>query len=567
MFGNQRGNQTQNSPTNTAGVPLKPEQDPTVGSSTRDTQQRFENLIALKLIDDYINSRSIRIHSRLSLEQQQLEIQTLANALNKLNGTLFTKATQQKVHQITIALKATELELTIWNTRNHLNDLPKLIPERVFTQLTEQQIAAMIDRILAIPDELKRLSLSLEQQQANKILYPQQVIEDSKQTITIMALQKNHLILRRYQQMLSHSNLDQSVQQQKLEAFGQIFNLLVAPAFTRLATQIETISTTTGIGTNTRTGIAIKTGTGIKDWEKSNSLDLNPLRTKIESALATNKQQTTDLLATGAIAPSNLRLLYQDPKFTLYQQNNAEQRLLNLFSLYSTANRPTVQSWFSQLPANEILLVANDLTSSLPLEYDNNQLLLDLKLLLTLPEFEFEALVYQHILPGRHLINEYSQLVPSYYFYSMSYSYGWSVYALKLAGQKDAFIDALSKLGYLIRYKLTLCHAMVDIKLQTGQWTSAQAKQYLAEQMPYASDRLEQQVAWLVANPGIASAGLDLAFTLFALQNQATNQMRIPLKDFHNLVLQYAPTDVEFLHQKMPAILQQFAKSIDGTSN
>ena len=516
------------------------------------TIQKFENLIANRLIRDYLNRPAALMPTEKSLQQDLDLLSKLEARLTRLNDSLFTSDTRQKTHQIRLLHQALEIELARWNQSNHLSSLDDLVPALDFNPITKAQLDQISHQITQTPEALFQLQKILEQQKAAGISYPAVLITDAQKYIESLGSTNNNLIFDRYQHLLSYSGLSSSEQKQTFDIFEQSFNESILPAYKHFARNLGAYAESTPI--------LVGGPKSLMDFQQTPE-HYQLVISKLTANLTALNESIADLFYGQDMTNSKIREIYNDHKYSLKDQRNAYQIQLNLLSLYIADIRLDLSQWFKQLPTNEVVLAANDQLNNTPFTYKNNMALFSLNALLELPSFELETLAYQYATPGHHLVSEHMGLVPNHYFLAQIYTYGWSIYATNLAWHQGLFREDMSKLGFLTRSRLDVCKAIADFNMQNEKWSTQQAQTFIEDNTPYSSAYILKEIGWLKSNPGVAYGSLLIANELTALRKLALDELGLSEKSFHQIILQQSPSTPDFLATEMPVILAEESKS------
>lgn len=513
-------------------------------------QAAFENRIAIKLMGPVLLEAEEPIPDQETLQTKLTMLDSLLTQLASLNKNLLSLKQQHDIHQVKMLRISYQRELNLWHKSNHLTAIKTLIPQQTFNIQNRESVDLTTRQIQEIPQSLSRLSQILEHQTSLGIIYPDELISYATDHIRNVAVVKPGLLLDRYQQLLTYSDLTIKEQRNQYLLMEQKFEREIRPAYLLLLRYLQDLKQAPGVRET-----SLVDGPGVIEPYLTGQADILQI---LHDEQARTYQQITSASAQYSQSPGEL---YRDPKYTWADQPGSYQTILNLISLYALDIQKDLDNWFRQLPANEVLLAGMDNPDLAHISYSDGQSLFDLQSLTNLPNYELETLAYQYTVPGFHLPGETISAKLQGSKLSRIYLSGWSIYSLNLLWQhrenKALFETGLAELGFLVRSHLAVCSAIIDVNLQIGNWSSDQARDFLSDQTPYSPGFIKRHVLRIIANAGSSVGSYLIARELKVLQQYSVQQLGLSLPVFHQAIINHSPATLKFLKTEMRDILSQ----------
>ncbi|HIG40006.1 MAG: DUF885 family protein [bacterium] len=518
--------------------------------NSRELIRDFENQIASTLISNFSAEPTTQIPLYDSIETELTRLDVLITQLSSLNRSLLSVNTQHAVHQINMRRGFRQRELDLWLQTNHLNHLDELLPPAVFQIVDIETLDNITNRLHHSAGALNRLQTRLEQQNAAGIHYPDNLLAESLQYIQHIGEPGTSVLLSRYRQILDYSNLESVEQQRRFEKFQTTFFKTTYPAYLGLSDYLNTL-----LNEHTNPISTIGGPISLEPGLDSNA-DSRVVLSDLHKDLKTSQQRIQNIETNQSLT---LRQIYSDPRYSVKNQINAYQLVLNLVSIYVLDVEIDLLRWFSQKPTSEAIIAENDRPGRAPFVYHDGVTLFDLATLIEVPIFELEALAYQYVVPGQHLLD--TSQIPYNSTLLQAYRDGWSSYAPGKIGEYDTggeyFADELSMLGLLVRSRLTICKAVADLNIQLGNWSAMEAQQFIADNTPYSTQLITREVNQIIANPGLAFNGYMVTRELRKLHTLAISSGKFSPRQFHSMVLIHSPAPLEYLREDLRDLLEE----------
>ena len=511
--------------------------------------RQFENDIAIQLIET-IRSEPLAIFpSRESLVRHVNLLGEVAEQMNRLDSALLTENNKRVIYQAKMLQISRQSQLDNWLITNHLSLLKELLPPLTYREVTIAELDLITRHLMDSHIYLAQLQTNLQQQSVVRYRFEQ--ISSTLDYIESLGNQDHSPLLNRYQQLLSYSNLTRAQQAQSFADLKLQFDKAIYPAYLELADYLTTMTV------SAENEYLPVVGTG-------DNLPANPdeVVAALQLAVISADEQITHQKNTS----TSLRQLYEDPSYSLKNRPDTFQTLLDLLFLYVSSVQPGLSEWFYRRPSEEVILAAGEQSRLAPFVYVDGTALFDLTYLSGLPGFELETITYQYTAPGYHMLAP--SLLSSRDDLSRVYIAGWAIYAMSLPFDQGYVFDELSKLGNLVRLQLLRCKALADINFLTGDWTSQEAVSYVARYTPYTTAQIRREVDWVAANPGVASRSFLISRELHSLKDYSLATLGLPLKKFHQTILNHSPATLGFLRLEMQDILKaQISAKVETTGS
>ncbi|MEM7371687.1 MAG: DUF885 domain-containing protein [Bacteroidota bacterium] len=171
-------------------------------------------------------------------------------------------------------------------------------------------------------------------------------------------------------------------------------------------------------------------------------------------------------------------------------------------------------------------------------------------------------LAYTYGIPGKYLASNY--LSPTDIRHRIripSWENGWALYAASLPVTDLRMLEDRPQVyaGYL---QLRLRHAalaLVDVQLNTLQWTRQEAIDYLVAQVYVPKDVAEMEVDKCLALPGFACSFLlgEMKFQEIRSDIMEGMENELSLKDFHDWILELGPMPFDLLDNYAQDFIQK----------
>jgi len=523
-------------------------------------KRQFENKIADKVIDNYLMSRTDQRHARSefltrdALQQNAVHLTIANEQLQRLDQKLLREKNRNRTRQLAALQASRQRVASHWAELNHLNELDALWPKLIFEPLSERDLAAEEDYLLSTKSKLVDLQLRITAQYAAGQLYPELLLTDSKSRLkavvrsTSRSPNKDNPYLLRFQQQLLYASITDQQKQQRFEAFTGRFHKLIQPAFKAFLSFLESLDSQSNIEKP-----LLLTGTfGAVD------ASLNRERVnQLKLSLADIDKSIVEL------APNiNIKTLYADPAYLLADKPKPKQMALNLLTLYVADIEFELTTWFYRRPSDEVLLVAADQLSSDMIHYENGQVAFDLETMTALPDFEYESLAYQFVVPGAHMLAPWTDLHTGQSPMADAFTLAWNQYSQTLPIANPSFyVEDLSRIGHRVRYKRFLTKALVDLQLHTGQWSVEEAELFMSSQLPYREAFIEAEIISILKHPGKNFEAWQLAESIEATVTEVIVTGQLSLKETHQTLLRNSPMDHKTLMLVRQSLLKRSQKS------
>jgi len=496
-------------------------------------RRQFENDIAKKLLASVQKSPKHFIPSHQDLIEEHLKLKAVLKPLSRLDESLLRPTLRHAIHEKQMLEISLSQALTNWGRRNHLQDLPKLLPPLSFAQYSNTEILKIKQDIINSNQGLQIIRFNLSLDSTFQLSKP--IISESKKLCLKLTRLENNPILTRYQQVLLYSDMSQSKQKLDYQSLELAFRHDVLPAyegFCRFLIEMESSK--------------LIAATPIDKLKNEANLDYQSELRQLNTALAPIHSAIDEILI--SLPQSNLRQIYD-----AHQQTSKDaQALLDQLTQFVADLHYGLKLWFNDPLEREVLIAANDEIGLMPFYYQSNTAFFDLSLLGKLPSFELETLSYQFALPGMHMLNYASSYENNPLW--QEFAHAWSLYVLNLPEAPVYYSHSLSRIAALSRKKLAIHKAIADINLQLGRWSPETAQTYLIKETPYPREFIQKHLVMILATPGQARNSWFISKEIESLWQLDHG---LSIKEFHDRILAFAPANLEFLKNQMPAILRK----------
>ena len=182
--------------------------------------------------------------------------------------------------------------------------------------------------------------------------------------------------------------------------------------------------------------------------------------------------------------------------------------------------------------------------------YDAGILRIDLTDVRDLPGFELRPAAAYFGYPGQHALALSSRrenrslksllTLPAYHL-------GWAAYVTDYLGTRDVE----HTLDYLYFLKTRAALAMVDLRLNRGDWQRDAAHHYLVKETPYAEHRLELMINEVQAMPGYHLSGMIGKLEFSALHHYCQVTQGQCGSDFHQRIVDLGPIPFSLLKDRI----------------
>ncbi|MBL4682648.1 MAG: DUF885 family protein [Pseudomonadales bacterium] len=496
-------------------------------------RRQFENDIAKKLLASVQKVPKHIIPSHQELIEQHLKLKAVLKHLSRLDESLLRPTLRHAIHEKQMVEISLSQAITNWGHRNHLQDLHKLLPPLSFAQHSNTKILKIKQDIINSNQGLQRIRSNLSL--GSTFQFSKPIISEAKKRCLKLTSLENNPILTRYQQILLYSDMSQSKQKLDYQSLELAFRHDVVPAyeaFCRFLVELESSK--------------LIAATPTDKLKNEADLDYQSELKQLNTALAPIHSAINEILI--PLPQSNLWQIYDAHQ----QTPKDKQALLDQLTQFVADLHYGLKLWFNDPLEREVLIAADDEIGTVPFYYQSNTAFFDLSLLAKLPSFELETLSYQFALPGMHMLNYASSYENNPLW--QEFAHAWSLYVLNLPEAPVYYSHSLSRIAALSRKKLAIHKAIVDINLQLGRWSPETAQTYLMKETPYPIEFIQKQLAMILATPGQAR---NIWFISEEIKSLWQLDHGLSIKEFHDRILAFAPANLEFLKNQMPAILQQ----------
>lgn len=488
--------------------------------------RRFENDIARALVLRTEELATTLIFSKQDLTQQLKDLDYTLQQFSKLDTTLLNSKYKPLLHRLRMRSISLHQQLNNWEQRNHMTALLRMIPPQSFVFHSSDKIQDIKFQTLKIPEVLTSLKSDINRNNNRGKNYAISNVHYCE----ILGRKDNNLILDRYQQILSYSDLDVQAQKNDYRNFKTTVNEQVIPAIINFCSFLR-------IGSN---------DTSYK--EEANTISKIPLLLSENSRLSlTNAITQIDKKLIELNPQSSLRELYdRHVKASL----NQDQISLDQITQIVADLHYGLERWFIKPLNREVLIAASDQIEPSPFYFKSNTAFFDLTLVSALPVFELETLAYLYTIPGVHML-AYNTTEQEDQLWR-AYASAWSIYALSLPEQPDYYTHSFSRIAVQSRKKFAMIMALTDINLSENKWSIDQAKNYLYENSPYPMALIAREITHLVSSPNEAMKAWMISEALEKLWRLDHGLTRA---EFNDRLLTYSPANLEFLENEMPIII------------
>jgi uncharacterized protein (DUF885 family) len=179
-----------------------------------------------------------------------------------------------------------------------------------------------------------------------------------------------------------------------------------------------------------------------------------------------------------------------------------------------------------------------------------------------LPDFEYESLAYQFVVPGAHMLAPWTDLHTGQSPMADAFTLAWNQYSQTLPIANPSFyVEDLSRIGHRVRYKRFLTKALVDLQLHTGQWSVEEAELFMSSQLPYREAFIEAEIISILKHPGKNFEAWQLAESIEATVTEVIVTGQLSLKETHQTLLRNSPMDHKTLMLVRQSLLKRSQKN------
>jgi hypothetical protein len=526
-------------------------------------KREFENQIAEKVIDNYLISRR-DLHqarhqflTREALQQNAAHLAIANEQLQHLDQKLLRERNRNKIRQLAALQQSRQRVLKHWPELNHLNELDALWPKLIFEPLSKQALDEEQDYLLSTKNRLVDLQLRLTEQSSAGQLYSEVLLIEYKERLkTVVAsantnLNEDNPYLSRFQQQLLYASIPDGDKHQRYEDFRNQFYAHIQPAFKAFLNFLESLNTQSNLDKP-----LLLTGTFNKVDDAVKMARINELKLDLANI---------DTLIAELAAHTDVKTLYTDSTYLLTSQAQPKQMALNLLTLYVADIEPELTKWFYRRPSDEVLLVAADQLSTEMIHYEHGQVAFNLEAMSSLPDFEYESLAYQFVVPGVHMLAPWIDLHKAQSPMADAFTLAWMQYSQTLPfANMSSYVEDLSRIGYLVRHKRFIGHALIDLQLHTGQWNVDEASTFMSSQLPYSEAIIQSEIVSIVKNPGQSFEAWQLAKAIEATVTEVVDKGQLSLQETHQTLLRNSPLDLESVMSIRQSLLKRSEKNSAG---
>jgi len=164
-----------------------------------------------------------------------------------------------------------------------------------------------------------------------------------------------------------------------------------------------------------------------------------------------------------------------------------------------------------------------------------------------------KTLTYHEAIPGHHLQFALETESAKYHavkslFFFTGYAEGWALYAEKLAGEYELYVDIHEKIGNLRSELFRAVRLVVDTGIHWKKWTRKQAYEYMQDNTGWAGyGEIDRYITW----PGQACAYKIGELTILALRDITKKHLgdAFDIKAFHDVILEYGSVPLNILEE------------------
>lgn len=528
--------------------------------------REFENKIAEKVIDDYLKSRRNDYPGRTqyldwdSLQQDFVHLSVANERLQHLNQKLLKEKNRNRTQQL-IALQTSQQRTSKhWLELNHLNELDSLWPRLIFEPLSDSQLLSEEDFLLSTKSKLVELQQRLTMQYDAGQQYPDRLLDDAITRLDVILVNQtssqntDNAYLLRFQQQILYSSLSDLEKKQRFETFKTKFYEHIQPALADFRTFLISLESQSSVDKPLKLKGTFSNVDAADNKNLVTDLELNLLSIDKSISQVANNIDIEDL--------------YKDPVYLLVDKPQPKQMVLNLLTLYINDIESVLTDWFYRRPDNDLLLVAADQLNSNLVHYNDGQVEFDLEKMTEIPDFEYESLAYQFVVPGAHMLVGWTDLHTGPSPVVDAFQLAWTQYSQTLPFENEPFYaEELSRIGYLVRYKRFVANALVDLKLYTGEWSVTEAETFLSAQLPYTEADIQTDITSILRHPGQHIEAWQLAALITSTITDVTNEGQISLQEAHQTLFRNSPLDLATLQSIRESLLERSQKSLKSRSN